>query len=355
MKIKFLNHNLIKRCCSVGTALVMLSTPLTAGATEHIVKKGDTLAKISKKYYGTISYYDELAKYNKIENPDVINSGQIIKIPEVEDLKEIIEYYVIKKGDTLSKISKKFYNSPNYWQKLAIYNNIENADILRTGDVLAIPQLWILNHYEHDCQDEQLQTEVSYHTVKKGDTLWKICDKYYGNGKYYQALARYNRIENPNILNSGDKLLIPKLETLKLYMNNSNNSNNNSSVNNSSLDKISKKHYKTDKYGYLLALINGVSKYGNYNEEELFIPKEEYLDNYLEVLNRISKEDTLSNYYIVQKGDTLRKISILKYGTDKYIDFLADINGISNENKIYSGDVLYTPGMYHENNKKLVK
>lgn len=48
-----------------------------------------------------------------------------------------------------------------------------------------------------------------YHTVVKGDTLWKIAQRYYGNGSRYPEIAKANNISNPNIINVGQKLLIP--------------------------------------------------------------------------------------------------------------------------------------------------
>ena len=44
----------------------------------YIVKKGDTLSGIAKKYNTT---YQSLAKYNNIKNPNLIFIGQKIKIP----------------------------------------------------------------------------------------------------------------------------------------------------------------------------------------------------------------------------------------------------------------------------------
>lgn len=55
------------------------STPPTnAGYIEYIVKRGDTLSKIAKSYGTT---YQVLASYNGIANPNVLKVGQIIKIP----------------------------------------------------------------------------------------------------------------------------------------------------------------------------------------------------------------------------------------------------------------------------------
>ena len=48
-----------------------------------------------------------------------------------------------------------------------------------------------------------------YYTVVKGDTLWAIAKKYYGDGNRYPEIARANNIANPSIIHIGQKLLIP--------------------------------------------------------------------------------------------------------------------------------------------------
>jgi LysM repeat protein len=48
---------------------------------EYTVKAGDTLSALSKKFYRDAKHYSALAKYNHIQNPDLINIGQKIKIP----------------------------------------------------------------------------------------------------------------------------------------------------------------------------------------------------------------------------------------------------------------------------------
>ena len=69
----------------------------------YVVKKGDTLIKIAKKYGLD---YKKLAKYNNISNPNKIYTGQIIKIPSNDDIKPTT--YIVQKGDTLSSIARKY-------------------------------------------------------------------------------------------------------------------------------------------------------------------------------------------------------------------------------------------------------
>lgn len=58
--------------------ITLLSTPALAGS--HIVKKGDTLWKISNKYETSLTSIIEANE--DIQDPSVIYPGQIIKIPE---------------------------------------------------------------------------------------------------------------------------------------------------------------------------------------------------------------------------------------------------------------------------------
>ena len=49
------------------------------------------------------------------------------------------------------------------------------------------------------------------YTVKKGDTLWVIAKKYYGDGSKYSKIAKENNLVDPNKINIGQVLIIPKL------------------------------------------------------------------------------------------------------------------------------------------------
>lgn len=47
--------------------------------------------------------------------------------------------YTVAPGDTLSKISLKFYGNANDYQKIADANGIENVNMIRVGQELDIP------------------------------------------------------------------------------------------------------------------------------------------------------------------------------------------------------------------------
>jgi nucleoid-associated protein YgaU len=49
------------------------------------------------------------------------------------------QVYVIKPGDSLSKIAKEFYGNANDYQKIAEANGIEDPNKIRAGQSISIP------------------------------------------------------------------------------------------------------------------------------------------------------------------------------------------------------------------------
>jgi len=47
----------------------------------YVVKSGDSLSKIAKSYYGDANNYKKIAEANNISDPDKIQAGQQLKIP----------------------------------------------------------------------------------------------------------------------------------------------------------------------------------------------------------------------------------------------------------------------------------
>jgi len=52
--------------------------------------------------------------------------------------------------------------------------------------------------------------------VVKGDSLWKIAVRVYNDGYKWTEIAKANNLENPGILLIGQKLIIPKIESVAI-------------------------------------------------------------------------------------------------------------------------------------------
>lgn len=51
------------------------------------------------------------------------------------------------------------------------------------------------------------------HVVQQGESLWKIAEQYYGDGRYYQQIQQENSVSNADWLMVGQELRIPELDT----------------------------------------------------------------------------------------------------------------------------------------------
>lgn len=124
------------------------------------------------------------------------------------------ECYIVEKGDTLRKISRKFYDDSQYYRELAIYNNIEDPNFIRIAQKIYVPKT--LKELFEGCYGYE-DGEVKIYTVQKGDTLSEICETYYDGDDSRETvnkLATFNNLENPNFIRVGQELKIPSKDKL---------------------------------------------------------------------------------------------------------------------------------------------
>jgi lysozyme len=107
-----------------------VSRPSKEVQSTYIFQSGDTLGGIAARFGTTV---DALAKVNHIENPNLIYPGQIIKI--VPDTSKA-EYYVVKKGDVLSRIAEKYGMSVKQIQTLN--PGIKNPNLIYPGQKIHV-------------------------------------------------------------------------------------------------------------------------------------------------------------------------------------------------------------------------
>lgn len=109
-----------------------------------------------------------------------------------------MKIHIVKQGDSLFALSQK-YGVP--LQKIIEANpQITNPDVLAVGDKVKIPAAPI------PVPDN---SEVYYkHTVKQGDTLWKLSKAW---GITLKDMIDANpQLKNPNVLMTGEVVNIPK-------------------------------------------------------------------------------------------------------------------------------------------------
>lgn len=58
----------------------------------------------------------------------------------------------------------------------------------------------------------QSPDKTKIHIVQRGDSLWLIASRVYGNATLWRPIAYRNKIKNPRFLEPGTELIIPPLK-----------------------------------------------------------------------------------------------------------------------------------------------
>lgn len=99
----------------------------------YTVKAGDTLWSIARRFNTTV---EDLMKYNNLSS-DVITVGTVLTIPTTTDSSTNLNssMYVVKAGDTLWNIAKRYNTTV---ENLMMMNNL-NTDLITIGQRLMVP------------------------------------------------------------------------------------------------------------------------------------------------------------------------------------------------------------------------
>ena len=164
----------------------------------HVVKSGETLNSIARKYHLQLNYLAELNNLSRTAN---VRVGQRLKIEGDVDPAPIktetvvakpqatsgraTESYKVKSGESLNSIANRAGMSVS---ELASLNNLSPRAGLQVGQTIQIPKL------------------ISQYTVKRGDTLIGLASRY---GMDTSQLAELNDIKPNTQLRIGDVIKVP--------------------------------------------------------------------------------------------------------------------------------------------------
>lgn len=138
---------------------------------------------------------------------------------ETEDAKSL---YSVVEGDTLWSISEKYYNSGFDWQKIAEANSITDPINLEKGTKLTIPGLNSKILATNTMTEEKIVLPASdtkggsnaisgdSYTIRRGDDLWHIALRAYGDGYKWTDIAKANNLTNPDLIHADNVLKLPR-------------------------------------------------------------------------------------------------------------------------------------------------
>jgi membrane-bound lytic murein transglycosylase D len=197
----------------------------------HVVKKGESLGKVATKYHVTTK---NLVAWNNLKSQNVL-IGQKLRVnapgktiaeesvaenKDTNNVKPTVHqkqvpsnaiYHVVKKGEFLNKIATTYGVTTD---DLVAWNSLETNNLLAgqklrvnppdSGDnskavVHEIPAKGKTNNPEQDLK-------LVFYTVKPGDTLWSIAQRY--DGITINQLKEWNKISGKSGLKVGQKIKV---------------------------------------------------------------------------------------------------------------------------------------------------
>lgn len=177
----------MKLRAALSAALVLcgaVALAPSAPAFPHTLSKGETLASLSKRYYGTPQFERVLSTVNALDRggPRALAPGMILEIPAHS-------YVRVAPGDTWQSLAEVHLGHPERATTLAQQNDSEPWLTPEIGRVIRLPYnlSWVLSG------DESLAT---------------LAYRFMGSTKRAYELAVYNQLKDGK-LKAGQVLLIP--------------------------------------------------------------------------------------------------------------------------------------------------
>lgn len=107
------------------------SSDKKADFTIHVVREGDTVSEIAKKYDVSVA---EIVAMNQLANPNLIYTNQKLTVATSGGKTEE-HYYTVMEGDTLTNIAQRFGTSV---QRIASDNKISDSNHIGVGQKIFI-------------------------------------------------------------------------------------------------------------------------------------------------------------------------------------------------------------------------
>lgn len=174
----------------VASSPLPTPTPVPSDGFYYTVCRGDTLSRIARRFGTTVQ---AIVQANGIVNPNRIFAGQVFWIPSGGGGPIVPTTYIVRRGDTLYSIGRRFGTT---YQALAALNGLRYPYTIYVGQRLVISGTpW-----------PPPPPSQRVHIVRRGETLWSIAIRY---GTTPWAIAAVNGLRNPNFIYAGQRLIIP--------------------------------------------------------------------------------------------------------------------------------------------------
>lgn len=156
------------------------------------------------------------------QNKAQIDDGAVMTQKSSESVSD--NRYIVMEGETLWSIAEKEYGDGFRWHEIATANNIESPTSLEKNTRLIIPKnppvaaaqstlspsLSAPQPSVMPSEPENSKITGNTYTIVRGDYLWEIAVRAYGDGYRWVDIAHANDISNPDLIFSGNELKLPR-------------------------------------------------------------------------------------------------------------------------------------------------
>jgi membrane-bound lytic murein transglycosylase D len=195
---------------------------------EHMVKKGETLNSIAKRYNvstDTIATINSVKKSTlrvgqrlhiplsaPITDPAIIEADELLALRKLQKESGKTSYYTVKSGDNLWNIAKAHDISRN---TLAQLNNLSEASKLKPGQKLLVLSPGTMEKKPTETAAAEATTEKTVanesglrkirYTIQAGDTLTKIAARFNVTKK---EILEWNQVKDEGYIHPNQELII---------------------------------------------------------------------------------------------------------------------------------------------------
>ena len=149
--------------------------------------------------------------FNKNQQSSSDTKTEEIKYEEKkpEGIPALPAVHTVLKNETLWSIAEKYYQSGYNWVTIVSENKLSNPNHILEGQMLNIPKAEAIKAEEAKISAIATGAKTTY-TVVRGDNLWNIATREYGNGFAGVEIANANNLVNPRIIHAGNVLKLPR-------------------------------------------------------------------------------------------------------------------------------------------------
>jgi len=163
-------------------------------------------------------FFISFAKVNRHEQASSTMMQTPKKWEELFQNSNTSSTYTVRPGDDLWTISVNYYDNGYRWVEIARLNKLENPGIIHAGNKLIMPPAAAKAPIEISGGASQTTNTAiqnnsitgNTYTVVKGDNLWDIAVRAYGDGFRWPDIARANHLANPSLIHPGNFFIIPR-------------------------------------------------------------------------------------------------------------------------------------------------